>query len=214
MSNVPDLMPILSKGAHTSPTEGACVMELVSYLAGEEWSDSPACTHPVLAMMARRVNDRLPDSERHVLVPLIGRLFGTAAPADEHEAHVLSVRLAAWCARQVLDRVRPEDRAAAEAAIVAAEGWCDGSVTATACARAAAASYAVVRAAAYAAYTAAHGATTDAANAAHVAANAATAGDLAGLLAGLLDEYDRLTGRTQPREVTTTDLTRLAALTT
>ncbi len=32
-------------------------MELASYLAGERWSDHPACTHPLLAAVARDVND-------------------------------------------------------------------------------------------------------------------------------------------------------------
>lgn len=209
MSNVPDLMPVLSKGAHSGPKDGACVMEMVSYLAGEVWSDSPACTHPVLASMARSVNDRLPDSERHRLVPLIGRLFGTAAPVDEHEAHVLSVRLSVWCARQVLDLVRPEDRAAAEAAICAAEGWCDGLVTANAAANAAAAA----NVAAYAAYAYAYANAAAAAVATAYAANAnAAAANMTGFLTGLLDEYDRLTGRTQPPAVTDADMARLVAL--
>jgi len=42
----PDFLPVLSHGSHTSPKEGACVMEYVSVLAGEPWTDRPACTHP------------------------------------------------------------------------------------------------------------------------------------------------------------------------
>lgn len=77
---IPNGMPTLSWGAH-APTEGkACVMEYVSLLAGEQWSDHPECTHPALAAFARHLNDRLEDEHRHVLVPLIGRLLGT----DEH----------------------------------------------------------------------------------------------------------------------------------
>ena len=45
----PDLFPILSPGKHRSPRTGACFMELASLLAGERWSDHPACTHPLLA---------------------------------------------------------------------------------------------------------------------------------------------------------------------
>jgi hypothetical protein len=41
----PDLVPILSPGKHPSPRTGACFMELASLLAGERWSDHPACTH-------------------------------------------------------------------------------------------------------------------------------------------------------------------------
>jgi hypothetical protein len=43
----PDLLPILSPGKHRSPRTGACFMELASLLAGERWSDHPACTHPL-----------------------------------------------------------------------------------------------------------------------------------------------------------------------
>ena len=34
----------LSKGKHTSPEEGACVMELASMLAGETFTDSGSGT--------------------------------------------------------------------------------------------------------------------------------------------------------------------------
>ena len=52
---VPDFLPVLAKGKHKTPAQGACLMELAGFLAGEPWSDSPACTHPVLAAMARAV---------------------------------------------------------------------------------------------------------------------------------------------------------------
>ena len=184
-----DGLPTLSAGAHEPGDGKACVMEYVALLAGESWTDSPACTHPVLARAAQRVNDGLPDDERHLLVPLIGRLFGTAESGSDHERRVLSVRLAVWCARQVM---RPGDDASRRA-IEAAEGWCEGRVTAQECQAAAAAAYA-------AAYTA---------DAAYAAAYAATA--TAALLTGLLDEYDRLTGRTEHRHVSDTELRALAA---
>ena len=96
----PDYMPVLSAGAHDSPQEGACVMEYVSLLAGEPWSADPACTHPVLAAMARVVNDELPDKDRHVLIPMINRLFGTALSGTESEQCLLSAQLADWCVTQ------------------------------------------------------------------------------------------------------------------
>jgi hypothetical protein len=40
----PDLFPILSPGKHRNPRTGACFMEFASLLAGERWSDHPACT--------------------------------------------------------------------------------------------------------------------------------------------------------------------------
>ena len=55
----PDIMPVLSRGGHRSPRKGACFMELASFLAGEPWSDHPSCTHPLLASLARDVNDHV-----------------------------------------------------------------------------------------------------------------------------------------------------------
>jgi uncharacterized protein GlcG (DUF336 family) len=72
----PDVMPILSPGRHSSPRRGACFMEFASYLAGERWSDHPACTHGTLAHLARMVNDRTSDADRARLTPLIPTVIG------------------------------------------------------------------------------------------------------------------------------------------
>jgi len=76
MSTIPTVMPILSAGRHRSPRRGACFMEFASYLAGERWSDHPACTHPLLAALARDVNDLTSTQARNDLVPLIHRVVG------------------------------------------------------------------------------------------------------------------------------------------
>ena len=70
-SHVPDVVPVLSRGKHRSPKKGACFMELASYLAGEKWSDHPSCTHPLLAALARDVNDHVSDASRVWLAPLV-----------------------------------------------------------------------------------------------------------------------------------------------
>ncbi len=75
-SSVPDGVPILSRGKHRSPRRGACFMEFASFLAGERWSDHPSCTHPLLAQLARQVNDSLSDGDRQQLVPLIPLVVG------------------------------------------------------------------------------------------------------------------------------------------
>ena len=160
-------------------------MEYVSLLAGEPFSDTPSCTHPVLAKMAQVVNDKLSDADRPQLVPLIGRLFGTAPFGTDLERRQLSVRLAVWCARQALPLVRPKDQQVCANAINAAQAWADNPDTA-----AASASYA-----AYAAASANANAYTSAAAYAAAASANANAASLVGLLTGLLDEYDRLTGR-------------------
>lgn len=74
---IPDFMPVISAGGHSDPRQGACVMEYISLLAGEDWSDEPTCTHPLLSSMARAVNDRLCHDHRQLLIPLIPRLMGT-----------------------------------------------------------------------------------------------------------------------------------------
>jgi hypothetical protein len=57
----------LSKGKHASPSEGACVMELASMLAGEPFSDRPASVCPVIAGFMRAYNDRIDDERRQDL---------------------------------------------------------------------------------------------------------------------------------------------------
>jgi hypothetical protein len=61
---------------------------LVSYLGGERWSDLPACTHSLLASVARLVNDHTSDEGRPQLAELIPAVkavqcwFGKADRAD------------------------------------------------------------------------------------------------------------------------------------
>ena len=71
---------VLRSGAHTSASAGVSLMEAVSALAGEPWSNSPSCTSPVIAAYARSLNDWLPDDERQRLKAYIPRLVGTAEP--------------------------------------------------------------------------------------------------------------------------------------
>jgi hypothetical protein len=73
---LPDLFPILSPGKHRNPRTGACFMELASLLAGERWSDHPACTHPLLAAVARHVNDYTSGAGRQRLADLIPSVIG------------------------------------------------------------------------------------------------------------------------------------------
>ena len=72
----PDGVPVLSRGKHHSPRRGACFMEFASFLAGERWSDHPSCTHPLLAQVARQVNDLIGDEGRQQLAPLIPLVVG------------------------------------------------------------------------------------------------------------------------------------------
>jgi hypothetical protein len=74
--HLPALLPTLSRGKHRSPRQGACFMEFASVLAGERWSDHPACTHPLLAAVARHVNDHTSDAGRGRLADLIPSVIG------------------------------------------------------------------------------------------------------------------------------------------
>ena len=58
----------LSRGPHADPAAGVCLMERVSAIAGEPFSDRPSCTHPALAALAQQVNDRVSDAARDRLL--------------------------------------------------------------------------------------------------------------------------------------------------
>ena len=75
----PDLVPVLSRGKHRNPRKGACFMELASFLAGEPWSDHPKCTHPLLAVLARDINDLIGEQARRRIAPLVPEVIGLNA---------------------------------------------------------------------------------------------------------------------------------------
>ena len=96
-ADLPQLVPVLSRGKHRNPRRGACFMEFASYLAGEPWSDHPACTHPLLAALARDVNDYTSDAARGRLAELIPSVIGLTGD-DLH----IDARIALVCARMAL----------------------------------------------------------------------------------------------------------------
>lgn len=73
----PDALPLLGRGSHRRPSEGSCLMEYVSVLAGTHFTDRPRCTHPLVARLARMVNDTVDDSARHRLIRIAPELLGT-----------------------------------------------------------------------------------------------------------------------------------------
>jgi len=90
---MPELVPVLSRGKHRNARRGACFMEMASFLAGERWSDHPSCTHPLLAGMARLVNDTVSDQLRPRLVPLIPSVIGLTSE-DLHVDAAIALRSA------------------------------------------------------------------------------------------------------------------------
>lgn len=119
---VPDLLPVLGPGAHRRPRDGACFMEWASLLAGEPWSDHPRCTHPLLAHLARMVNDVVGDAARQRLVPLVPDVIGLTGPGlgarwDLEIAHLAATRAAvvagAQAAQALMAGLLTTDRALA-----------------------------------------------------------------------------------------------------
>jgi hypothetical protein len=113
---VPDQLPVLSRGKHRSPRKGACFMEFASYLAGERWSDDPACTHPLLAAVARNVNDYTSDAARPRLAVLIPSVIGLTSNDLRVDA-----RIALRCAQLALPVVAAERQRVMAVSILACE---------------------------------------------------------------------------------------------
>src|SRR4051795_6523195 len=84
----PDGVPVLSPGRHRSARRSACFMEMASFLAGERWSDHPTCTHPLLAAVARLVNDNTTDEGRQRLAGLIPTVIGLTSQDPRVDARI------------------------------------------------------------------------------------------------------------------------------
>ncbi|MFC9917137.1 hypothetical protein [Agromyces binzhouensis] len=84
-------------------------MEFASFLAGEPWSDRPACTHGTLSHLARLVNDRTSDAGRARLTALIPSVVGLTS-----DDPILDVLLAVRAAHAALP-VAAEERQRSQA---------------------------------------------------------------------------------------------------
>jgi hypothetical protein len=115
-AQVPELIPQLTRGKHRSPRKGACFMEMASYLAGERWSDHPACTHPLLGALARLVNDHTSDAGRSELVELVPSVIGLTSD-DPH----VDVQIMLRSARTALPVVSAERQRVLAVAVLAGE---------------------------------------------------------------------------------------------
>jgi hypothetical protein len=115
----PDGLPELRCGAHLAPEDGACLMEYVSVLTGSRFSDHPACTDPVLATVARLVNDASTDAGRPLLAGFAPALAETGPTSD--------ARRTAAVVRATVRAARAEagDRAALRRPLRGAERRCD-----------------------------------------------------------------------------------------
>ncbi|MDW5595863.1 hypothetical protein VSS74_16055 [Conexibacter stalactiti] len=95
----------LSKGKHAAPTEGACVMELASMLAGEPFSDRPASACPVVGGFLRAYNDRVDDERRQDLYRYAAEVVGTRGSAEVERAR--ERRCLEWADDRKRERARP-----------------------------------------------------------------------------------------------------------
>jgi hypothetical protein len=102
----------LSRGRHSSPEHGACVMELASMLAGESFTDHPRSVSRPIASFLRGYNDLLDDRRRADLYRYAAQTVGTVGSAEVEQAR--AARLLAFgdecwrrrAARSPLDRMR------------------------------------------------------------------------------------------------------------
>ena len=84
----------LSKGKHRSPQDGACVMELASMLAGEQFTDHPGSVCPVIAALLRSYNDSIDDRRRQDLYAYASKVVGSRVSIAVER--VRAERLTAW----------------------------------------------------------------------------------------------------------------------
>lgn len=86
----------LSKGKHSSPESGACVMELASMLAGEPFSDHPASVCPVIGSFMRAYNDAIDEHRRQDLYSYAAKVVGSRASAAVEQSR--AERIGEWAA--------------------------------------------------------------------------------------------------------------------
>lgn len=86
------------------PRPDPCLMELVSRLAREPWTDHPSTVHPVLGAAARAAHDHATPSARPLLLPLAPRFLDTNTPGLEPSA-----RLVALCVSTALATTKPSE---------------------------------------------------------------------------------------------------------
>ena len=84
----------LGKGKHSSPDDGACVMELASMLAGESFTDHPSSVCPVIGSFLRAYNDSIDDERRQDLYTYASKVVGSRTSADVQR--VRAEYLSAW----------------------------------------------------------------------------------------------------------------------
>lgn len=86
----------LSRGRHSSPERGTCVMELASMLDSGPFTDHPRSVCPVIAAFLRDYNDWLDDGRRQDLYAYAAKVVGSRASRSVEQARTR--RLMKWAA--------------------------------------------------------------------------------------------------------------------
>ncbi|WP_406277309.1 hypothetical protein [Embleya sp. NBC_00896] len=89
----PAAAPVLSRGMHMHPRDGACLMEYVSLLAGAPFSDTPACTDRLVALVAILANDNVEAPRRGEFIAYASALASCAPRTPEQRAATLEAVL-------------------------------------------------------------------------------------------------------------------------
>ena len=74
----------LRAGHSTDPSQGACAMDAVNWLAHGKHGDAPECASPAITKYVIVGNDAMPDAIRQRLIPYLHRIAGSRS--TEHEA--------------------------------------------------------------------------------------------------------------------------------
>ena len=90
-------VPFIRSGAGRIPSEGGCVMQILSWIKDGSWIDSHSCVHPAIRNLAIRANDSMEDAERQKLIDLIPRMINTNI-----DDRIINVKLAIFSAEKVL----------------------------------------------------------------------------------------------------------------
>ena len=107
----------LSKGKHSSPESGACVMELASMLGGERFSDHPYSVCPVIGSFLRAYNDGIDERRRQDLYVYAAKVVGSRSTSEVERARVrllsewtATVQSRRWTHRLLGPRLSPVSR--------------------------------------------------------------------------------------------------------
>jgi hypothetical protein len=117
----------LTTGAHPDH-KGFCFNEAIAFVAGEKWSDAPACVSPVIRRFGMGLNDRWPEDDKQLLIPFIIPAIGTrTTDADELTRKFMALdwayRTAAPAAFRLLKLDEQAERLATIAPIVDQATW-------------------------------------------------------------------------------------------